>query len=241
MPAFNCKHSLVQSVESVCNQTYQNWELLLIDDGSTDGTAELALDLADTDTRIRLLTMDSNVGAAAARNYGLEAAKGRFIAFLDADDLWHTDKLQRQLDFMKEHNAKLSFTGYSRVTEQGELKEQVSAMNVVDYKTLLKRNIIGCLTAIYDSQLIGKQPMPQLLRQHDFALWLQIIHKTGPALGLDEDLAVYRVASGSLSANKLAGAQDMWRIYRQYEKLSLAKSLWYFANYAYYGIRYRLT
>jgi len=240
MPVFNCKHSLAQSVESVRNQTYQDWELLLVDDGSADGTAEFALGLSGTDKRIRLLTMDSNMGAAAARNYGLEAARGRFIAFLDADDLWCPDKLQRQLDFMKERNAKLSFTGYSRFSEQGELKERVSAMAVVDYETLLKRNVIGCLTVIYDSKLIGKWPMPQLWRQHDFALWLQIIRKTGPALGLDEDLAVYRVASGSLSANKLAGALDMWCIFRQYEKLSLTKSLWYFANYAYYGIRYRL-
>lgn len=240
MPLYNCASSLARSVGSVRAQTYQGWELLLIDDGSSDGTADLAQKLAADDRRIRVLTMPANKGAAAARNHGLEHAKGRYIAFLDADDRWRPEKLQRQLQFMKRHDAALSFTAYSRVGDQGALKERVPAMAVVTYNTLLKRNIIGCLTAIYDSKQVGKIPMPELWRQHDFALWLQIVRQSGPAYGLDEDLAIYQVASGSLSGNKLAGALDNWRIYRRLEKLTLLKSLWCFANYASFGIRHRL-
>lgn len=240
MPVYNATATLARSVASVQAQTFRDWELLMVDDGSTDGSVQLAADLAASDPRIRCLTLPENCGAAVARNHGLDAAKGRYITFLDTDDLWRPEKLSRQLEFMSEHDSTLSFTGYSRVSKAGALIVKIGARRRVEYPDLLKRNVIGCLTVMYDSTRLGKVPMPTLRRQHDYALWLQLTRLVGAAEGLNEDLAIYRVSMSSLSGNKWRAAQDIWRVYRQCEKLSLPSSIWYFAHYTFYGFRYRL-
>lgn len=240
MPVHNAVATLRASVASVQAQTLGDWELWLIDDASTDGSGVLAAELAAGDPRIRVLSLPTNRGAAAARNAGLEQARGRYIAFLDADDLWQPDKLAAQLALFRDTGAALTFTGYSRADADGRLVERVRAAARVDYATLLKRNVLGCLTVIYDSAITGKVPMPDLRRQHDYALWLDIVRRFGPAAGLDRDMAIYRIGRASLSANKAGAARDIWRVYRDCQGLGLLPSLWFFGHYTWYGLRHRL-
>ena len=239
MPMYNCADTLHQSIASIQSQTRKDWELLLVDDGSTDQTYSLVLEAVAVDARLRVFRLPKNAGAANARNHALEHSTGRYIAFLDADDTWNPNKLEKQISFMQGQGAGLCFTAYSRVSITGALIEAVSVPDAVGYNQLLKRNLLGALTVIYDSQKVGKLPMPDLKRQHDFALWLQMTRQFGPAIGLNENLATYRVSSDSLSGNKLLAAQDIWRLFRNVEKLPLHKALWYFIHYTYYGLRYR--
>jgi teichuronic acid biosynthesis glycosyltransferase TuaG len=240
MPLHNAADTLVDSVSSVRAQKYANWELVIVDDASVDGSSQLATDLAAQDERIQVFKLDHNGGAAAARNYALRMAKGRYIAFLDSDDLWDPDKLAVQLAFMKDRNAALSFTAYARMAPSHALLETVQVPSVIPYATLLKRNVMGCLTVMYDSEVLGKVDMPDLTRQHDYALWLSLARRCGGAHGLNEVLAIYRVGRGTLSAHKWGAARDIWRVYHECEGLGVVTSLWYFAHYAWYGLRYRL-
>lgn len=240
MPVHNAEATLAGSVASVRAQGYGAWELLIVDDGSTDGSGDLARGLAAQDARIRVLALPRNSGAAAARNHALYQARGRYIAFLDADDMWHPDKLARQLTFMAVRGAALSFTAYDRMAENGARIEQVRVADHVPYDMLLRRNVMGCLTVIYDAELLGKVAMPLLTRQQDYALWLRLARAAGGAHGLDEVLAIYRVGRGTLSANKAGAAGDIWRLYRREEGLGLIASAWYFTHYAWYGLGHRL-
>ena len=239
MPVRDRADLLVRSVASVRAQTRGDWELMLVDDASTDGTPEVADALSAREPRIRPQRLSAPRGAAAARNAGLARSRGRYVAFLDSDDLWHPRKLERQLAFMEDSGAALSFTGYSRVTEAGTLVERVRAPSVVDHATLLRRNVMGALTVIYDTERLGKVLMPDLARQHDYALWLRITREHGPAYGLDEDLATYRIGTRSLSSDKLRAAADTWRVLRRHERIALPAAAAAFACYAWHGLRRR--
>ncbi len=224
MPARNAAATLAASVDSVRAQGLAEWELLIADDASTDATLSLARALAASDERIRVLDAPAgHAGAAQARNRALVVARGRYIAFLDADDLWHPDKLERQIAFMTETGAALSYTGYLRRKAGRDRRVRVPA--TVGYDELLRGNVIGCLTAVYDTALCGRAPMPPIPRRHDFALWLDILRRTGPARGLDLPLAVHSVSGRSLSANKLAATADTWRMYRDVIGLTRAQAL----------------
>lgn len=240
MPIYNAGATLEHSVRSVLMQSRPDWELIMIDDGSTDGSADLAADLAARDPRLKLLIPGGNRGAAAARNHGLEQTRGRYIAFLDADDRWYPDKLERQLAHMQAKEIGLSYTGYDRVTPDGRLIARERVPETLDYTAMLGANRMGCLTVIYDSTRLGRQPMPDLPLQHDYALWLRLLRIGGPASGLDEALACYRVGSGTLSASKTRAVRDIWRVWRREEGLPLLTSLGAFRRYARYSLRYRL-
>lgn len=241
MPVYNAEATLARSVGSVCAQSRGDWELLLIDDGSRDGSAALAARLAEGDPRIRSLVPGGNRGAAAARNAGLAEARGRHIAFLDADDRWHPEKLARQLAFMADSGAALSHTAYLRVDAQDRLIARQRAWPVLDYRAMLGPNRMGCLTVIYDRARLGCQPMPELPLQHDYALWLRLLRLGGPARGLDEALAWCRIAPGSLSSDKAAAVRDIWRVWRHEEGLSRAASLGALWRYGTYSLRHRLV
>lgn len=241
MPLYNAEATLERSVASVCAQSRTDWELLMVDDGSTDATPTLAARLAGVDPRLRLLVPGGNRGAAAARNVALVKARGRYIAFLDADDRWHPDKLMRQLAFMTDTGSGLSHTSYARLTSDDRLVAIEHALPVLDYRSMLGPNRMGCLTVMYDRACFGKQPMPELRLQHDYALWLRLLRSGGgPARGLDEILACYRVGSDSLSSSKGAAIRDIWKVWRHEEELSFMTSLGAFARYTAYGIRHRL-
>ncbi|UFT98892.1 glycosyltransferase [Radiobacillus kanasensis] len=233
-PTYNSSKFILETIRSVKSQTYNDWEMIIIDDCSIDNTVQIVEEQTKQDNRIKLMRLEKNSGAAVARNSGIKKAKGKYLAFLDSDDMWQPDKLSNQITFMKDNNYLFSYSTYSIINENGNfLNKTIRATNFVDYRTLLKKpGTIGCLTVILDREQIGDVLMPNIKTRQDFALWLKIL-KTGiNAYGLDEDLALYRKVPGSISSNKIKAAKKNWYVYRNIEKLNLIKSLWYFCNYA---------
>ncbi len=235
-PVRDAAATLAETVASVVAQTRGDWELLLIDDASSDGSLGLARALAAGDPRIRVLAQETHLGTAAARNRGIREATGRHIAFLDADDRWRPEKLARQLAFMAAGGHAFVFSAYQRMDADGRPLRVVPVPARVGYDELLRDNVIGCLTAIYDSAALGRVEMPPLVRRQDFGLWLRLLKLTPHAHGLDEVLADYRVRAGSLSRNKLAAARDNWRLYREVEALPPARAAYCFLRCATAGL-----
>ncbi len=236
-PNYNSEQFIKKTIESVLSQTYQNWEMLIVDDVSSDKSIEIIEEYTKKDSRIKLIRLEKNSGPVVARNRAIKEAKGRYIAFLDSDDFWHKDKLVIQLEFMEEKEAILSFTGYYIVDEKtSDILDIMHTHQKVDYYSLLKQNIMGCLTVVYDTQKIGKIYMPNILKRQDFALWLKILKQIPFAYGLDEPLAYYRVRTNSVSSNKIKASFYNWKLYRDIEKLPLYKAIYYFAWYTYNSI-----
>jgi len=242
-PTYNCEPFVAETIKSVLSQSYLDLELIIVDDCSSDGTIEIVKDFAQKDKRIRFTMLKANMGAAVARNKAIAMSEGRYIAFLDSDDKWLPEKLERQLDFMQRRDAALSHTGYYWIDE--ETSERIKRIHVpekVDYPSLLKQNVIGCLTAMYDTKKLGKVYMPDLRKRQDYALWLKILKLTPYAYGLDEPLAEYRLRSdrlrsGSISSNKLKASLYNWRLYREVENLPLHKALYYFGCYTFNSLK----
>jgi teichuronic acid biosynthesis glycosyltransferase TuaG len=218
MPAYNAGGHLARAIASVRAQTREDWELIIIDDGSTDDTHRIAKRWAVIDPRIVLLDQPLNSGAAQARNRALLAARGRFIAFLDADDEWHPEKLAAQLDFMAEHKAAFSFTAFWR--ERAGHLHLVQAPASVTRACLLRGNRIGCLTVVFDRDRLGLVQMPDLRLRQDYATWLDLLDRTESALGLDMPLATLHQRAGSLSSDKVRAMLATWRVYRLHAHLS---------------------
>lgn len=235
-PSFNASKYIDLTLKSILSQTYSNWELIIVDDCSSDSTCEIVQQFIKQDSRIKLVKLEQNSGAAVARNTGIENAKGRFIAFLDSDDTWHPQKLEKQIEFMEKNNYAFTYTQYHQVNEFGEVIGTLNFPKKVNYRTLLKTCIIGCLTVIYDTSKIGKVYFPLIRKRQDFALWLKILKKVEFAYCLEEDLASYTVRSDSISANKWKAAQFNWKLYRDIEKLNIFSSIYYFSHYAIRGI-----
>ncbi|QTB98588.1 glycosyltransferase family 2 protein [Alcaligenes sp. SORT26] len=230
MPAFNAVSTLSASVASVQQQDHSSWELFIIDDGSTDKTLDLILEYEAQDPRIKLIQQPFNQGVAAARNAGIKAAQGRYLAFLDSDDLWLPEKLSKQLKAMQEHEATVSMTAYYRFQHISQWQSTTTPPLWVDYKSLLKGNCIGNLTGIYDCQALGKV-YQKAVRHEDYVMWLEIVHRAGKAYGLQEVLAAYRVSASSLSGNKIKSLQWTWQIYRHHLKLSVVQSSYLIFHY----------
>lgn len=236
MPLYNCENFLSQTSVSVLNQTHTSWELIMVDDCSTDGSFTIAKDLAASNPKIKLLQLKKNSGAAIARNTAIEAATGRFIAFLDSDDLWHPEKLEKQIDFMQKNDYAFTYTAYEKINEEGMAFQVVGVPEKVSYHDLLKTNVIGCLTAMYDTEKLGKVYMPTNTKREDFATWLQILKKVNYAYGINESLAQYRVYDAQSSSKKVNMAKENWLLYKDIEKLNTVKSLYYFAHYSIRGL-----
>jgi teichuronic acid biosynthesis glycosyltransferase TuaG len=229
-PMHNSEAFLSETINSVLNQTYKNWELFLIDDCSTDNTLEMAQSFSNTYTNIELLKNSTNLGAALSRNLGIEKSKGDFIAFLDADDLWKPEKLEKQLDFTKKYNCDVCFSSYELINEKGEkLNKIVKALPVLSYNKLLKSNYVGNLTGLYDAKTLGKIQTTNLRKRQDWLLWLEAIKKSGkPAKGIQESLAYYRVRKDSMSSNKLKLLKYNYWVYRKGLQFSIIKSIYFF-------------
>lgn len=239
-PVFNSSKYILDSINSVKEQTYGNWELILVDDCSTDNSVEIIKNEIRGEKRISLEQLGVNCGPAIARNVALNKARGEYIAFLDSDDIWLPKKLETQLDFMTNNNISFSFTEYGFIDEDGnELNKHVSVPTIVDYNFLLKNTIIGCLTVMLDKKAFGNIQMPNLRRQQDYALWLSLLRTGCKAYGLQEKLALYRIVRGSHSSNKLKAAKNIWKIYKL-EELDIFKSCWCFLNYSYNALRKRM-
>lgn len=239
MPVHNAEKYLSESISSVLQQTYPYWELLIVDDCSTDNSLAIINRYAVLDARIRCLKTDAPSGSPCLpRNLGIKAAQGRFIAFLDSDDCWLPNKLEQQLCLFGETGTiGLVFSDYEKMSEEGERNNRViKAPMKVSYKQLLRGNVIGCLTAIYDTSKVGKMFFMQHTHE-DYILWLSILKKGFVAVNTGTVEALYRVRRNSVSSNKLKVLSWQWDIYRNIEKTGLLKAMYYFAHYAYKAYR----
>ncbi|RXE84727.1 glycosyltransferase family 2 protein [Pseudoalteromonas sp. A757] len=200
MPAYNVGEFIGESIDSVLNQTYDNWELIIVNDNSSDSTLEVVAPYL-IDQRIKLINNDTNLGGAGSRNIAIKESKGRYIAFLDSDDLWYSNKLSVHIEFMEKNNVGFTYSDYKQFYNDKNNTPIFSPIKV-NYKQMLKSNFIGCLTVVYDVDKFGKFFFPETKKRHDFALWLNMLKKFDFAYNVGEVLASYRVHNASLSSNK---------------------------------------
>lgn len=234
MPSYNSSSTIRESILSILAQSYNHWELLITDDNSSDNTIEIVRQFSMDDARIKFYINNENYGAGYARNNSINHSSGKYIAFLDSDDLWLPDKLFKQVMFMETNNYYLTYTAYQKFSSSGDCGI-VMPIHKVSYNKLLCGNIIGCLTAMYNAEHVGKTLMPLIRKRQDMALWLLILRKCDFAYCLPEVLAKYRIDSG-MTRNKFDAACYQWRLYRDVLKLDLSKSIFYFLMYAVNGI-----
>lgn len=214
MPSYNSELFIKYSIESIQNQSYTNWELLITDDCSTDGTVSLIKSMQQTDPRIKLFELNSNQGSGYSRNNSMKMATGRFIAFCDSDDLWLNNKLEIQVSFMKEHDLSFSYSSYNVINEIGEIIDQRICSDELSFSKILLQNEIGCLTAIYDREKIGLKLMKNIRKRQDYLLWLEIMRVIRFTRGIKSPLANYRIRQNSISRNKLSLIKYNFRVYR---------------------------
>jgi len=241
MPCYNMEKFIAYTIQSVQGQTYPHWELCIVDDASTDETANIVRSFCNQDDRIHFVVKPKHSGIADTRNQCLNMAKGRFLAFLDSDDMWHPEKLEKQLQFMTERNIGFSYSSYDCVDEAGKpLNKIVKTAGVLNYNTYLRNTIIGCSTVMLDKTVVGEVIVPNFRTSEDTATWLNILKKGFLAYAIEQPLTSYRIRQHSASSNKLKASTDLWRVYRQNEKLPLSKALVCFSSYAFNAIKKRL-
>ncbi|MGY5352985.1 glycosyltransferase family 2 protein [Wenyingzhuangia sp. IMCC45533] len=229
-PCYNSEDFISETIKSVIYQSYNNWEMLITDDGSNDSSKSIIRKYIEKDSRIRLFEI-SNSGAAVARNHSIKNAKGRFLAFLDSDDVWMPHKLEKQINFMLVNNYPFVYSSYIQINELGQTGKIINIKKEkIDYKDMLSSNKIGCLTAIYDTKEIGKVYMPLIRKRQDYALWLKILKLTDYAYGFDEVLAKYRIRESSISSKKTEMLKWNWILFRKIEKKNWLLSLYYLLN-----------
>lgn len=234
---YNSEKYINATIDSVLAQTFDNWEMIIVDDGSTDRSAEIVRTRSSADERIKFYQLSRNHGMPfAARNLATEKAQGRYIAFLDSDDRWLPEKLERQLQFMSENKYPVTFTSYSKVYEEEKAKTKVINIQkkIISFEDLLKTNHIGCLTAMYDVKQTGKLIQYEH-KYEDYIMWLLLLKKGFKAYGMNEVLGIYRVHKKSISTNKFKMARINWKIYRNIMKLDIFMSSWYFVHYCLNG------
>lgn len=227
-PLYNAEKFVSETIESVLNQTYENWEMIIVDDCSRDSGPEIVREYQKKDKRIKLIQLEKNSGSAFARNKAIEESKGRYIAFLDSDDLWHPEKLEKQISFMKRNDYAFTFTKYQLMTEEGKLLNRfIEVPKKLNYRQALLLNQVGCSTAMYDIAKLGKVYLPIIKKAEDYGLWLKILKMGYYGYGLNETLVYYRIRKNSLSANKLSLVKYHWKLYRDIEKLSVIEASLY--------------
>ena len=242
MPAFNSEEFICDAVDSVLAQTYENWELIIVDDCSTDNTRKV-LKKFNSYGNIKVITCRQNGGAAKARNRGITEARGAFLCFIDADDLWEPDKLRRQLGFMKKNDAAFSFASYVFADANGVPNDKiVHVPATITYKQALKNTTIWTSTVMLDMTKLSKKDveMPDVRRGQDTATWWKVLKKVGKAYGLDEIMAIYRRSDGSLSSNKITALKRTWNLYRNVEHLNVFRSSFCFVFYCLNAVRRRV-
>ena len=237
MPAYNCEKYISKAIESVKKQTYKNWKLIIINDKSTDNTKKEIEKYLDE--KILLINLEKHVGVAEARNIGMEKSQNRYIAFLDADDMWKENKLELQLKFMKQNNYEFTYTSFLYL-KNGKEKQVKKIQESLNYKQALKNTIILTSTVMIDTKKIEKFKMPSIYSE-DTATWWKILKKEKTAYGLNEVLTIYRITPQGLSANKFKNLNKTWSLYRKHEKLSLIKSIYCFTNYIINAINKRIA
>lgn len=243
IPVYNAEKYIRETVASVKAQTYENWELLLVEDGSFDASRQLLTEMTEkkNDERVRLICQE-NSGVAKARNKGLSEATGRFISYLDADDLWSADKLEKQLAFMEEKQAAFSFTGYEFANEEGKgTGKIVKVPETLSYRQALKNTTIFTSTVMFDTEKIEKDKLKMpVIKSEDTALWFSVLRTGHTAYGLNENLVRYRRGRESLSSNKLEALKRIWNLYRKAEHLSVPYSMYNFCFWALRAVKRRI-
>ena len=233
VPVYNAEKFISETIKIVQNQTYQNWELILVNDCSKDSSVEIIKKSQESDKRIILIDQKTNQGAANTRNTGIKNAKGKYLCFLDADDLWEKEKLEKQIKFMKENDCAFSFTGYEFANYKGEpLGKKVFVPSKINYKQALKNTTIFTSTVMFDLTKLTKENiyMPNV-KSEDTACWWKVL-KIVDAYGLNEILSYYRRSEGTLSSNKFEAIKRVWHLYRDQEKLNIIESIYNFSGYA---------
>ena len=227
-PTYNCGKFIGETIESVQRQTYINWEMIIVDDCSTDDTKNVVEKYQQQDERIKYHCLTENSGAAVARTKAMELATGQYMAFLDSDDLWMSDKLEKQLEFMQKNNYIFTSTSYQHMREDGEMMPKIlQAIPKTDYNRLLLDCPVGNSTVMYDVSRMGKFQVPNIRKRNDDALWLAMLKKERYIYGLSEVLMKYRLRSKSISSNKWSLVKYTWRLYRDIEHLSVFTSVWH--------------
>lgn len=242
-PSWNSEKHILKTIESVQRQSYTNWEMIIVDDCSTDKTCEIVEEITKNDSRIRLIKQEVNGGAAKARTRAMRNATGRFIAYLDSDDIWHPKKLEHQVDFMINNKCGFSCTSYEVINDNGDLlNKQVNMLPKVDYIGFLTNNLLQTVGIMVDINIVDKDclVMPDIRRRQDAATWLQILKLGHECYGIDEVLAQYRRTENSLSSNKFKAVKGIWNLYREIEKLSLPFSCYCFVRYAFLAVWKRM-
>ncbi len=238
MPAFQSEKYIEAAIRSVMAQTVTDWELLVIDDGSTDGTAAIVSRLAREDRRVQLLQNNENLGAAESRNRGVECSRGNYLAFLDSDDLWMPQKLEIQLAALKNAGAELCCASYGIIDGAGKpSKKDYLVPERVTFSRLLLENVVGCSTVVLRRDALDTHRFPTGYLHEDYGLWLQLLKAGVTAVGCRQVLAQWRFRPGSRSGNKGKSAAGRWKIYRAHLRLPLYKAAFYFASYALLGLR----
>lgn len=238
-PVYNSEKYIAETMESVLSQTYQNWEHLLVDDCSTDNSWLIIQSYAEKDKRIKPFRLQKNCGSGVARNLAIKEAKGKYIAFLDSDDLWVPEKLEKHINFMFEGNIPFSHTSYGFIEEDGTIIPRIYKVRnkPVDFKYLLRKTDISCLTAVYDQELIGKYFMPELKRKQDYVLWLSILKDGIESVPYPEVLAYYRQRKNSTTSNKTKLIFEHFKLLHNHIKLNFFSSCWYTAFWGLNGIK----
>lgn len=226
IPTFNSVQFIAEAIASVQQQTYSNWEIIVVDDASTDGTGALISKIMETDVRIQLQVLENNLGTGVARNTALAKAKGKYISFLDADDLWKPEKLEKQINFMQTNNLPFTFSFYDCIDEQGKsLNRRIEAPRNLSYRQLFFCNYVGNLTGIYDVEYFGKISISSIRKRQDWMHWLTILKKIKTAQPVPESLAFYRIRDNSLSTSKTALIQYNFSVYRQFHGFNFVVSI----------------
>ena len=238
-PAYNSEIYISSMIQSVIAQTYKDWELIIIDDKSTDKTTKIIREWISRDERIELIELSQNAGAASARNQGIKHCKGRYLSFIDSDDLWLPKFLEKSLNLhFSSKDIVFTFTSYKR--KNSDLSVNFSSYivpNTVNFTALLRSGHIPCLTVLIDLKFTGKIFMPDIKMRQDYAFFLRVIQKTGKAYGIKDELAIYRIRPNSLSRNKFLAMKFIYRVYRSEVNLSVICSSYFLIVYGLNGLR----
>ncbi|RDI56486.1 glycosyltransferase family 2 protein [Flavobacterium glaciei] len=225
-PSFNCERFIAKTILSVQNQSYLNWEMIIVDDCSSDQTVSIIKEIAKQDNRIQLFQLDANSGTGIARNFALAKARGKYIAFLDADDLWNPLKLELQIDFLKKNNLPFTFSFYECINEAGEsLNRRIESPRNLSYRQLFFCNYIGNLTGIYDVNYFGKIAISSFRKRQDWIHWLTILKKIKTAQPVPESLALYRIRENSISASKYELLKHNFAVYKSFHGFNTILSI----------------
>ena len=238
MPAFNAERYIAEAINSVKCQTLRDWELLVVNDCSTDSTSSIVADEASKDVRIRLIANEENLGAAATRNAGLSECRGKYVALLDSDDLWEATKLEKQVRCAEESGAGVVYCSYALIDESGRkaLPDYV-VPDRTDFASMLEESVIGCSTALIDGELTRRYQFPTNVYHEDYAYWLCLLKNGASAVGVRDVLASYRIHVGSRASNKIKCALKRYRVYRDYLGVPLFRSLRLMSKYCVNGIK----